>query len=306
VALGESSLRAQLDAYATLVRVPNLFSAPPDILLGAALASAAGAAVSIPALAGLAVASVLLYAGGTTLNDYFDAPVDATERPERPIPSGRVSRRSAGALGVVLLVAGVALALVTAGLRAGAVAAALAVVIALYDGMLKGNVAGFLAMGSARGLNVLLGTAAAVTGLDFPPWAVAVPVVIVVYIALVTYMAANEATDTGRGAVAAAAAGVVVAAAAVLAVVAAARPPLVQSALAVVLTAGFLAWTRRALGPAYANPRPATVGPAVGTCVLSLVVLDAAFAAVAGVGWALAALAFLVPALGLARVFDVS
>ncbi|EMA50091.1 MULTISPECIES: UbiA family prenyltransferase [Halococcus] len=306
MAVGESSPRERVAAYASLVRVPNLFSAPPDVLLGAALATAAGASVPIPALVGLCLASVLLYAGGVVLNDYFDAPIDATERPERPIPSGEVSRQAAGVLGGSLLVAGVALAFVAAGLRAGVLAAALAATIALYDGVLKGGPVGFLAMGTARGLNVLLGTAAAASAVALPPWALSVPAVVTLYIALVTYMAANEATDTPRGAVAATAAGVVVAAAAVLGLVATVGPPIVRAGLAVVLVAGFLAWTGRALEPAYVDPRPRTVGPAVGACVLGLVILDAAFAAVAGVAWALVVLVFLAPAVGLAQVFDVS
>lgn len=305
MAVGKSDLGERLEAYATLVRVPNLFSAPPDVLLGAALATAAGAAVPIPALVGLCLASVLLYAGGTTLNDYFDASIDTTERPERPIPSGRVSRRMAGVLGVSLLVAGVALAFVAAGLRAGVLAAVLAAVIALYDGGLKGGPVDFLAMGGTRGLNVVLGTAAA-SVVALPAWALAVPAVVTLYIALVTYMAANEATDTPRGAVAAAAAGVVVAAVTVLGAVAIVSPPIVQGGLAVVLTGGFLAWTGHALEPAYADPRSQTVGPAVGACVLGLVVLDAAFAAVVGIVWSLATLTFLAPAVGLARLFDVS
>lgn len=305
VSTGQSSLRERAATYATLVRIPNLFSAPPDVLLGAALASAAGATVSIPALVGLSLASVLLYAGGTVLNDYFDAPIDAIERPERPIPSGQVSRRRAGVLGASLLVAGVVLALVAVGLRTGVLAAVLALVIALYDGTLKGGIGGFLAMGGARGLNVLLGTTI-VTVFDFPRWTFIVVFVVTLYITLVTYMAANEATDTEQRAISAGIAGVVIAALAVLAVVVAVRPPLIGSVLALALVGGFLAWTGRALRPAYANPRPETVGPAVGTCVLALVVLDAAFAAVVGVGWALAVLAFLVPALSFSRLFDVS
>lgn len=305
MSVGESSPRERVAAYATLVRAPNLFSAPPDVLLGVALVTTTGATVSFAALVGLALASVLLYAGGTTLNDYFDAAIDATERPERPIPAGRVSRRAAGVLGGSLLVAGVALAFVAADLHAGSVAAALAATIALYDGALKGGPVGFLAMGAARGLNVLLGTTAAGT-VALQRWTLAVPIVVAFYIALVTYMAANEATDTPRGAVAAAAAGVVVAAAAVLVVVATVGPPVVRGGLAVVLAAGFLAWTGRALEPAYADPHPGTVGPAVGACVLALALLDAAFAAIVGVAWSLATLALLVPAVALARVFDVS
>jgi 4-hydroxybenzoate polyprenyltransferase len=302
---GASGSRERLVAYAALVRVPNLASAPPDVLLGAALLTTTGAAVSMPALVGLVCASVLLYAGGTTLNDFFDAAVDARERPERPIPSGSVSRSRAGAFGTALLAGGVLVAFVAAGMGAGALAAALAVVIALYDGVLKGGPAGFLAMGSARGLNVVLGTAAA-GAVALPTWQLTIPVVIALYITLVTYMAANEATTTNRGAVAAAAGGVLLAALAVVAAVVTVRPPLIQSLLALALAGGFLAWTGRALGPAYANPQPKTVGPAVGTCILGLVVLDSAFAALAGVGWALATLAFLAPAYGLSRLFDVS
>lgn len=304
----EAESRGKLAAYAALVRVPNLFSAPPDVLLGGALVAATGRAVSIPSLAGLAIASVLLYAGGTTLNDYFDAVIDARERPERPIPSGAIPRRTAGALGATLLAGGVLVALGTAGPRAGLFAAALAAVIALYDGVLKGTPAGFLAMGGARGLDVLLGTAAGVTATTaaLPAWAFAIPVVVTLYIAAVTYMADNEATTTERGAVAAAAAGVLLAVLGVLAAVVTLRPSLVRIVFAVGLAGGFLVWTGRALGPAYATPRPDTVGPAVGTCILALVVLDAAFAALAGVGWALAVLVFLLPAIGLSRLFDVS
>ena len=304
----EAESRGKLAAYAALVRVPNLFSAPPDILLGGALIAATGGAVSIAGLAGLAVASVLLYAGGTTLNDYFDAEIDARERPERPIPSGTILRRTAGALGVALLAGGILVAFAAAGPRAGLFAVALAAVIALYDGVLKGTPAGFLAMGCARGLDVLLGMAAGTmaTTAAHPAWALAIPVVVALYIASVTYMAANEATTTERGAVAAAAAGVLLAVLGVLAAVVTARPPITQTVLVLVLAGGFLVWTGRALGPAYATPRPDTVGPAVGTCVLALVVLDAAFAALAGVGWALAVLIFLVPAVSLSRLFDIS
>lgn len=302
--MARGDLRDRIEAYATLVRLPNLFSAPPDVLLGAALVAATGGAVSLSSLAGLAVASVLLYAGGTTLNDYFDAPVDARERPERPIPSGRVPRSRAGTVGGSLLIAGVLVGFVAAGLRGGAVAAALGIVVLAYDGWLKGTGIGFLAMGGARGLDVALGFAAG--GFGAAEWTVLVPVVVVVYIALVTRMAANEATTTERGVVAGAAGGVVLGGVAVFVALGIVRPPLVETLLAVALVAGFFGWTGRAIGEAYATPRPDTVGPAVGTCVLALVVLDAAFAAVAGVLWALAALAFLIPAVGFSKLFDVS
>lgn len=298
-------VRQRIEAYAALVRVPNLASAPPDVILGVALVALGGKGVSILALSATGFASVFLYAGGVVLNDYFDAPVDARERPERPIPSGRISRRTAGAFGGTLLAVGVGLALAI-GPQTAAVAALLALVVVGYDSVLKGTVGGFLAMGTARALNVLLGVVAVGSLGTVPPVAFAIPVVVGCYIALVTFMAANEATETSRGAVVAGAGGVVLATLAVISTVALVQPGLVESLFAISLVAGFLTWTGRVLGAAHANPRPETVGPAVGVCVLALVVLDAAFAAVVGVGWALLAGSFLVPALWLSRAFDVS
>jgi geranylgeranylglycerol-phosphate geranylgeranyltransferase len=43
----------------------------------------------------LLVVVTLITAAGNVINDYFDAGIDAINRPERPIPSGSVSRKSA-------------------------------------------------------------------------------------------------------------------------------------------------------------------------------------------------------------------
>jgi len=54
----------------------------------------------------LLVGMSLIYTGGMVLNDACDASLDAKERPARPIPSGRISRRSAWIAAAVLLMAG--------------------------------------------------------------------------------------------------------------------------------------------------------------------------------------------------------
>lgn len=305
-AASESDARDVLSAYAALVRVPNLFTAPPDVVLGAALASVVGARVAGVTVAGLAAASVLLYAAGTTLNDYFDAPRDARERPERPIPSGRVTRPAALALGATLLAGGVAVAFAVGGPTSGAVACALALAIVLYDGVFKGTAAGFLAMGSTRALNVLLGVTVAESLFAVPDWSLSVPLLVGAYVAAVTYMAAEEATGAERRAVLAAGVGAVGVAVAAVVTLVVVRPAPLALAAGTALAAVFSLWTGRALRNAYADPVPETVGPAVGACVLALVVLDAAFAAVAGIEWAAATLAFVVPAFALSRRFDVS
>lgn len=291
-------------AYVRLVRLPNLFTAPPDVLLGLALAVGLGHAVSITTAAGLSLASVLLYAAGTTLNDYFDADEDARLRPERPIPAGDVPRPRALVLGVGLLVAAVALATVAAGPWAGAVAAALAAAVFLYDAVAKGSVIGFCFMGASRGLNVLLGVTAAVVPAAVPARTLAVPLLVGVYIAAITFMAESESGDRARLAVPVGTAGVAVAAIGSLALLVARSPPAVEAAVAVVLLAGFVGWTGRALRRAADDP--ARIGPAIGTCVLALVVLDAALAAPSGLPWAGAVAGFLLPAVALSRRFDVS
>src|SRR6185312_166078 len=89
----------------------------------------------------LVATTCLLYLSGMVLNDVFDAEVDAVERPERPISSGRISLRAATTVGWSMLVAGVGLGwLVTwhaNDWRPGVVATVLSTVILLYDGKLK-------------------------------------------------------------------------------------------------------------------------------------------------------------------------
>lgn len=304
-----AGVAAAIGAYARLVRVPNLFTAPPDVVLGGALAVGLARPVAWSALAGVAFASVLLYAAGTTLNDYADRAEDAEQRPERPIPAGDVAPRRALTFGVALLLGGVLVAALAGGPVAGGVAAVLAGLIACYDGWLKGSPVGFLCMGAARGTNVLLGASVAVLPEALPPVApeaAAVPVVVALYVAAVTYMAEFESDRGERGPVLVAGAGAALATLSIPLLVTLRPPPTAETVAALALGGGFAAWTGRALRRAYADPSPGTVGPAVGTCVLALVVLDAAFAAAAGLEWALAALAFLVPAVGLAALFDVS
>ncbi|ELY66712.1 UbiA family prenyltransferase [Natrinema versiforme] len=299
--------RTTLETYAELVRLPNLFTAPPDVILGAALAAVAGHEPPPVPVAGLAASSVLLYAGGTTLNDAFDAPIDARERPERPIPSSRVSRRAAFALGVALLLVAVVLAGVVAGGPGSLAAGLVALVIVAYDGLLKGTAAGFLAMGATRGLNVVLGTTAAGgVLLQSPTRVLAVPAVVTGYIAAVTFMAARETEGGNRGAVEVAAAGAVAAVVAVGWSLVTAGPSRLETVVALAFVAAFCWCVGQPLRAAYAAPVPSTVGPAVGACILGLVLLDAAFATAAGVRWGLAAGVFLVPAVGLSRAFDVT
>ncbi|GAB3185624.1 4-hydroxybenzoate polyprenyltransferase [Micromonospora palomenae] len=141
-----------LGDLAELVRAPAALSVPGDVVAGAAAAGALGRRT-----AGLAGASVLLYWAGMAANDWADRRLDAVERPERPIPSGRVSPAAALGLAAGLTAAGLGLAAVTGGRRATAVAIPLAATIWGYDLAAKNTAAGPAVMAACRGLDVLLG-----------------------------------------------------------------------------------------------------------------------------------------------------
>ncbi|RUL90778.1 SCO3242 family prenyltransferase [Verrucosispora sp. FIM060022] len=137
-----------------LVRAPAALSVPGDVVAGAAAAGALG-----PRTPALATASVLLYWAGMAANDWADRKLDAVERPERPIPSGRISPGAAVGLAAGLTAAGVGLAAAAGGRRAAAVAVPLAATIWGYDLLAKNTAAGPAVMAACRGLDVLLGAA---------------------------------------------------------------------------------------------------------------------------------------------------
>ena len=89
-----------------LGRVSNLPTTWTNVLAGLALS---GAAITGEPSAALCAAISCFYVGGMYLNDAFDREYDARERPERPIPSGRVSAKAVFAIGFGLLGAGLAI-----------------------------------------------------------------------------------------------------------------------------------------------------------------------------------------------------
>jgi len=137
---------------AELVRAPAALSVPGDALAGAAVTGTVATRA-----AGLSAASVCLYLAGMAANDWADRDLDARERPERPIPSGRVAPGAALGIATALSAAGLTLAGLAGGRRALTVAAALAGAVWWYDMRLKRTAAGPAAMALCRGLDVLLG-----------------------------------------------------------------------------------------------------------------------------------------------------
>lgn len=153
-------------AYLQLMRPANIITAIADILLGVFMAfSLAGDGFfsqTAPVdkwedLVLLLLSTIGLYGGGVVFNDYFDADLDAIERPERPIPRGDATRQGASYLGAALLAIGVTAAFAVNG-TSGKIAVVIAVLVLAYNSIAKHSaIFGPIVMGLCRGGNLLLG-----------------------------------------------------------------------------------------------------------------------------------------------------
>ena len=93
-----------------LGRVSNLPTVWANLLAAVALAGTAiGTDLGVGVGLLLFLAYTLFYVGGMYLNDAFDARIDAKERPERPIPAGRVTSGEVYLAGFGMLAAGLVL-----------------------------------------------------------------------------------------------------------------------------------------------------------------------------------------------------
>lgn len=292
-------------AYCELVRVPNVFTAMADILAGYWLLS--HEFVFTPVLGWLLLASASLYSAGIVFNDLNDVEADRRERPGRPLPSGRVTLRTARILGIGLALAGVAAAVLAGremmlSIRHPAtVALVLLVGISLYDFLLKQRPVGPFNMGVCRVLNLLLGASAGSAALrgEAPPHLITLSFGILVYVASITAIARAEVSGGRRSRL---------------------WPPVIGIILSILLIGGLsiaagdysdftlILWLALAIHLGRVSlrmirfPAPAIVGYAVKTYIMGIVVLDAVIASSAH-GWraGLAVLAMLIPALVLGR-----
>ena len=302
--------REQLWAYLQLMRPANIVTSWADILVGFAASGSVvilnevvtgqATLVSLVPLVWLFIATTGLYGGGVVFNDVFDAELDAKERPERPIPSGRASRQGATWLGSLLLVVGVVAA--SQSWLSATLAASVAFAALLYDALGKHHAfLGPLNMGVCRGGNLLLGVSA-VPAMVSERWFLAL--IPIAYIAAITALSRGE-VHGGKGSTGVAALLLVGAVIGGMLALGLLQDYDVKAALPfVVLFAG------RVLPPfikAVREPNPEHIRAAVKAGVLSLIVLDATVAAgFAGWPYGLLVLSLLPISLGLAQLFAVT
>jgi 4-hydroxybenzoate polyprenyltransferase len=179
-----------------LLRPANIVTAVSDILAGIALSGFlenTDLPSSFP-ITLLVLSTIGLYGGGVMFNDVFDAELDRVERPERPIPSGLISKSFAAFVAALLLLTGIVCASLVykEGLlsASGLLATATAFAAVIYDKWGKHHAFwGPLNMGLCRGLNLLLGISILPTALPKYWFLGIVPVI---YIAAITMISRGE------------------------------------------------------------------------------------------------------------------
>ncbi|MEM9000069.1 MAG: UbiA-like protein EboC [Bacteroidota bacterium] len=298
----------KLKAYLQLCRPANLPTAAADSAAGLALAGFfyifyeadvdINVTVWLP-MVKLLLASIFLYAGGVVLNDVFDAELDRVERPERPIPKGRVSRYNASVFGGTLLVLGVLISFWVT-IPSGFIALILVGSIVLYDGLSKKHrFFGPLNMGVCRALNLLLGLS--VFG-EFKLWPYAfIPLV---FIAAVTMVSRGEVHGNNKKNILRAAFLYKIVIFCVIGFHEMTTKPMLHYLLFLGL---FALLVFKPLASSYAQNNPDNIRRAVKAGVLSIIVLDAAIA-VGHSHWAIGLLLVLLLPLSifLSKIFAVT
>jgi len=152
-----------LRALLELSRVSNLPTVWTNVLAAWIIASDRDWAWT-PALGWLLLGASLIYSAGMVLNDACDAAWDREHRPERPIPSGRISLKTVWVIGLAWLLGGAAIMIFLGGAN-WLMTLLLLAAIAAYDLYHKPWTGSVIVMGACRTLLYLAaGSAHSETG----------------------------------------------------------------------------------------------------------------------------------------------
>ena len=308
---------SKIRAYLELLRLPNVFTAIADVIMGYWFAQAAMNNGQNPSVTHLGILILLVfssscfYLAGMVLNDYFDRNKDLQERPARPIPSRRVPESTALWLGTQLLVLGIILSITLSytshTLATLLIALLLAISVVAYDGIFKKNWLGPLGMGACRSLNVVMGMSVVEgTFTEFRMSHLLIIGGIGIYIVGLTWFARTEANRSNRFYLSASLLVMGLGLACLYSF-----PqfmPLNKTLVTQNIEIWFAFWLLIALqiawrcGKAVLDPIPKNVQVGVKFCLLTLIVLDAAIVfAVEGQEKSLVLLALLLPTVFLGK-----
>ncbi|NET35990.1 MAG: UbiA-like protein EboC [Cyanothece sp. SIO1E1] len=264
----------KLRYYISFIRPANVVTAIADIIAGAAIAGALSETLSsVGDLSLLILSTIGLYGGGIVFNDIFDLEQDRIERPERILPSGKLSLSGAITFGSLLLLLGI-LAAALVSLVSGAIAFLVGVLALSYDKFSKHvQVLGPLNMGLCRAGNLMLGVSIIPAAVSELWWLGIIPVL---FISAVTLTSQKEAEGNNKTSVALALALDVAILIILLLLV---RLTDFRLELAALFMAMWFLMNASAKYKAITNNVPKNIMNAVRMGVLSLIPLDAAMAA---------------------------
>jgi geranylgeranylglycerol-phosphate geranylgeranyltransferase len=150
--------------YLEMMRPGNCLMSAVAVLIGGLLVIRWGLAelLSLSPVYLAMAAAFLITGAGNAINDWNDVEADRVNRPKRPIPSGRASRKGALVFSMILFLAGIALAgIPPMNWLTLLIAAFNSLLLALYSLSLQGRpLAGNLAVSYLAGSTFLFGGAA--------------------------------------------------------------------------------------------------------------------------------------------------
>ena len=145
--------------YLKLLRISNVFTVPPDIIVGFLAVStnlSSSTGHSISDLVILIFSSIFLYLGGMVSNDIFDIKVDRQERPTRPLASGSIRKTNALLLTILMFSLGL---IIASFVNHSAVGISMLLIIGIisYNYKIKNGFFRPYLMAGIRALNVIYG-----------------------------------------------------------------------------------------------------------------------------------------------------
>ena len=298
-----------LTGFLRLMRPANIVTAISDILAGIIIAGypayAGSPGYSLLPVFLLVLSTIGLYGGGVVFNDVFDAEIDKIERPERPIPSGLISKKSATVLALLLLLIAIVAAsfIHKEGLYSlpGLFAVIIAIAAVVYDKWGKHHAfLGPVNMGLCRGFNLLLGMSIVPAAVMQYWWLGFFPVI---YIAAITMISRDEVHGGKKKTLYAAAIFYLIVLTAII-WFAYIKDQLFYAVWFILLFGLMIGLPlRKAIG----DPVAINIRQSVKAGVLAVILMNAAWAAAFGaIGWALVILLLLPLSILFAKIFAVT
>jgi len=264
--------RPALAEFLRLVRVWNLPTAIVDPYTGYLIAAPAGG-VSPLRLCAAMLTSALVYSAGMAANDLFDIDRDKVLHPDRPLPGGLISKKTARRFTALLILLGLCGA-AWLGHRVLPVCLGLVLLTFTYNGWLKRKgLIGCLNMGACRVLNMWLGIAAA-GGAVRRLWPL--PATLGIYVTAITLLSLQEEQKLDKKGLYALVSGILLALLPLAGFTAARADQQPSVWLALLPLTLLAAWIFTAAAVAARSLTSAAVGSVVRVAVTGIILLDSA------------------------------